>query len=99
MPFRALELSRRVLTAIDEAGYTEPTPIQLAAIPEVLAGRDVKGLYKKARNGEIKNFTGLDAPFEEPKTPALEVRTDKNSLETSLQIIVESIYKRIKISQ
>ncbi|HEX8548301.1 MAG TPA: adenylyl-sulfate kinase [Cytophagaceae bacterium] len=66
---------------------------------EVCEQRDVKGLYKKARNGEIKNFTGLDAPFEEPKTPALEVRTDKNSLETSLQIIVESIYKRIKISQ
>src|SRR6476619_5658860 len=44
MPFRDLQLSRSVLTAIDEAGYTEPTPIQLAAIPEVLAGRDVIGI-------------------------------------------------------
>ncbi len=44
MPFRALKLSPQILTAIQEAGYTEPTPIQLAAIPEVLAGRDVIGI-------------------------------------------------------
>ena len=44
MPFRALKLSPHILTAIQEAGYTEPTPIQLAAIPEVLAGRDVIGI-------------------------------------------------------
>ncbi len=44
MPFRALQLSPQVLKAIQEAGYTEPTPIQLAAIPEVLAGRDVIGI-------------------------------------------------------
>ncbi len=44
MPFRALNLSPQILTAIQEAGYTEPTPIQLAAIPEVLAGRDVIGI-------------------------------------------------------
>jgi ATP-dependent RNA helicase RhlE len=44
MPFRALQLSPQVLKAIQEAGYTQPTPIQLAAIPEVLAGRDVIGI-------------------------------------------------------
>lgn len=44
MPFRALQLSPPILRAIQEAGYTEPTPIQLAAIPEVLAGRDVIGI-------------------------------------------------------
>ncbi|HEX8678576.1 MAG TPA: DEAD/DEAH box helicase, partial [Chthoniobacterales bacterium] len=44
MPFRALKLSPPILTAIQEAGYTEPTPIQLSAIPEVLAGRDVIGI-------------------------------------------------------
>src|SRR4051812_40980097 len=44
MPFRALQLSPQVLNAIQEAGYTEPTPIQLAAIPEVLAGHDVIGI-------------------------------------------------------
>ncbi len=44
MPFRALQLSPQILQAIQEAGYTEPTPIQLAAIPEVLAGHDVIGI-------------------------------------------------------
>ncbi|HST31440.1 MAG TPA: DEAD/DEAH box helicase, partial [Chthoniobacterales bacterium] len=44
MPFRALQLSPQVLSAIQEAGYTEPTPIQLAAIPEVMAGHDVIGI-------------------------------------------------------
>jgi ATP-dependent RNA helicase RhlE len=44
MPFQDLKLSPQVLSAIRDAGYTEPTPIQLAAIPEVLAGRDVIGI-------------------------------------------------------
>ena len=44
MSFRALQLSPPILKAIQEAGYTEPTPIQLAAIPEVFAGRDVIGI-------------------------------------------------------
>ncbi|MDP9291395.1 MAG: DEAD/DEAH box helicase [Verrucomicrobiota bacterium] len=44
MPFRALKLAPQILDAIQEAGYTEPTPIQIAAIPEVLAGRDVIGI-------------------------------------------------------
>src|SRR5262245_64306270 len=44
MPFRRLHLAPQILKAIQEAGYTEPTPIQLAAVPEVLAGRDVIGI-------------------------------------------------------
>jgi adenylylsulfate kinase len=49
--------------------------------------RDVKGMYKKARAGEIKNFTGLDAPYEEPENPDLVVDTDKQTLEQSVQTI------------
>src|SRR5438309_7125044 len=44
MSFRALNLSPKILQAVHDAGYTEPTPIQLAAIPEVLAGHDVIGI-------------------------------------------------------
>src|SRR6187455_2152383 len=44
VPFRSLSLDARIFKAIQEAGYTEPTPIQAAAIPEVLAGRDVIGI-------------------------------------------------------
>lgn len=58
--------------------------------------RDVKGLYKKARNGEIKNFTGLDAPFEAPKNPSVEVRTDLMDLASCKNILLKEIYKRIK---
>lgn len=65
---------------------------------EVCEQRDVKGLYKKARNGEIKNFTGLDAPFEAPQNPAVEVRTDQKSLEECKDFILNEIYKKIKIS-
>ena len=42
---------------------------------DVAEGRDVKGLYRKARRGELKNFTGIDAPYEVPEHPALRVNT------------------------
>ena len=60
---------------------------------EVCAERDVKGLYKKAMNGEIKNFTGLDAPFDEPKDPAIEIKTDIHSLEDSEQQLFNEVIK------
>ena len=51
--------------------------------------RDVKGLYKKARKGEIKNFTGIDAPFEAPTHPDLEIKTDEMSIEEAVKKVVE----------
>jgi adenylylsulfate kinase len=62
----------------------------------VCADRDVKGLYKKALNGEIKNFTGLDAPFEAPSQPALEIRTDVEDYSASLQKLLDALLPRIK---
>ncbi|MDO9519273.1 MAG: adenylyl-sulfate kinase [Pseudohongiella sp.] len=50
----------------------------------VAEGRDVKGLYKKARSGLLKQFTGIDSPYEAPLTPALRVYTDKELPEESL---------------
>ncbi len=49
---------------------------------EVCEDRDPKGLYKKARAGEIKNFTGIDDPYEAPKDPELLINTGENDLET-----------------
>ena len=46
---------------------------------EIAEKRDPKGLYKKARNGEIKNFTGIDSPYEEPSTPEIILDTEKDS--------------------
>jgi adenylylsulfate kinase len=58
--------------------------------------RDVKGLYKKARKGEIKDFTGIDAPYEAPDQPDIEVKTDLMSIEESVQFIYERIIKKLK---
>jgi adenylylsulfate kinase len=58
--------------------------------------RDVKGLYKKARSGEIKNMTGISAPYEAPINPDIEVITDGHSIEESVEIIINFINKKLK---
>ena len=64
---------------------------------EICEQRDVKGLYKKARNGEIKDFTGIDAPFDEPENPALEIKTDGQSVEDSINDLVNFIMPLIQL--
>ena len=58
--------------------------------------RDVKGLYAKARRGEIKNFTGISAPFEAPVQPALKLDTSVLSLEESVNQLLELVLPRIQ---
>lgn len=58
--------------------------------------RDVKGLYAKARRGEIKNFTGISAPFEAPAHPALTLDTSALSLKESVNKLLELILPRIQ---
>ena len=55
---------------------------------EVCEARDVKGLYKKARAGEIKNFTGIDDPYEAPLTPEVHLHTDSMSVEEEVNLIL-----------
>ena len=55
--------------------------------------RDVKGLYARARRGEVKDFTGISAPFEVPEHPALDIDTSKQPLETSVQQVVDLVLK------
>ncbi len=88
------EIRNIARTIIGESDFFE---VYINAPFEVCEQRDVKGLYKKARNGEIKNFTGLDAPFEAPLQPTVEVRTDQKSLEECKNEILQAIYKRVKI--
>lgn len=57
--------------------------------------RDVKGLYAKARKGEIKNFTGISAPFEAPQHPALSLDTSKLSVEESVNKLLELILPKV----
>jgi adenylylsulfate kinase len=58
---------------------------------DVLAERDVKGLYKKALAGEIKNFTGVSDPYEEPLTPEVTIESDKESEDESLNKVVAKL--------
>jgi adenylylsulfate kinase len=55
---------------------------------ETCETRDVKGLYKRARAGEIKNYTGIDSPYEVPENPELTIDTDNQSLEGSVSTIL-----------
>lgn len=57
--------------------------------------RDVKGLYKKARAGEIKGFTGIDDPYEEPPSPEIVVDTDRETLEQSADKVCDFIKDKI----
>lgn len=72
--------------------------IYINAPLEVCEKRDVKGLYQKARRGEIKGFTGIDAPYEAPVEPAVEIRTDETSVEEAAQHILDYLYPLIRIT-
>ena len=63
---------------------------------EVCEQRDVKGLYAKARRGEIPNFTGISSPFEPPLQAEITVHTDQNDLESCVNQILEHTYNCIK---
>ena len=60
--------------------------------------RDVKGLYKKARNGKIENFTGISAPYEAPDDPDVVIRTDKFSVKESVDILLNYLIPKLKSS-
>ena len=64
---------------------------------EVCEQRDVKGLYAKARAGEISNFTGISAPFEEPSSPELDVPTHTMSIEEATHMVMSYVIKHIKL--
>lgn len=64
---------------------------------EVCEERDVKGYYKLAREGKIKNYTGISAPYEEPENPDLVVNTDKCNLEESVDVVMSFILEKVTL--
>lgn len=64
---------------------------------EVCEQRDVKGLYKKARAGEVKNFTGISSPYEKPAHPDVVIATHKMSVEESINLLMKEITPKIRI--
>lgn len=81
-----------IKTIVGEDYFTE---IYVNTSLEECERRDVKGLYKKARAGEITNMTGISAPYEAPVNPDLEIITDDQSLETSVQILLDFIVQKL----
>ena len=77
----------------DDAGLPF-AEIYVDAPLDVAEERDPKGLYKKARAGEIKGFTGIDDPYEAPENAELHLRTDKLSVEDSVREILDYLEKR-----
>ncbi len=61
---------------------------------ETAESRDPKGLYKKARAGEIKNFTGIDDPYEAPGAPEIHLRSDQQSLDEEVEQIIAALTQR-----
>lgn len=60
--------------------------------------RDVKGLYKKARAGEIKNMTGISAPYEAPENPDIEIKTETETVEEAVKRIIEYLTPKLKLN-
>lgn len=76
-------------------GYANFVEVFVNTSIEECERRDVKGLYAKARKGEIKNFTGVNAPYEAPMVPDIEIDTTLISVEEAVALIMEYIIKKI----
>ena len=92
-PYRA---DRERARSIAMEGNAEFIEVFVDAPLEVCEERDPKNLYKKARAGEIREFTGIDAPYESPVDPEIVVQTNQQSVEESVASILERLLPRLK---
>lgn len=83
------ELIKNIVSAENYIEIFIDTPI------EICEQRDVKGLYKKARTGEIENFTGISAPYEKPVNPDIVIRTTEESPEQAVEKIINVVIRRL----
>ena len=90
-PYRA---DRNQARALHEAAGMDFIEIFVDCSLETAESRDPKGLYKKARAGEIKQFTGIDDPYEAPENPELHLHSDQQSLEEEVQAILKLLRGR-----
>ncbi len=89
-PYRSDRDKARLLHTQDKLPFIEvfvDVPIEIAE------QRDPKGLYKKAREGIIKEFTGISAPYESPENPEIHLHTEKSTVEESVEIIINYLIK------
>ncbi|MCC9137325.1 adenylyl-sulfate kinase [Pontibacter silvestris] len=90
-PFRK---DRRLAKELIRENFLE---VYVDAPIEVCEQRDVKGLYVKARRGEISDFTGISSPFEVPEFPDVHVQTNKLSVEQSAQLVIDKILPKLQM--
>ena len=83
-----------IKTIVGDANFVE---IYINTSVEECERRDVKGLYKKARAGEIKNMTGISAPYEAPTHPDIEIFTENESIEEAVSKIIEFITPKLRL--
>lgn len=88
-PFRAeRDLARNLMEEGEFIEIFVNTPLSVAET------RDPKGLYKKARAGNLKNFTGIDSPYEAPENPEIEINTDDMSVEDAAERVINGLIER-----
>lgn len=88
-PTRAMRnMAKNIIGTKDFIEVFVNTPLEICEL------RDIKGLYAKARRGEIKDFTGIQMPFEPPAKPIIEVKTEKMSVDECVRKIMKRIMKR-----
>jgi len=87
-PYRAIRQRIRE----SSANFIE---VYINAAPSVCEQRDVKGLYRKARQGELVGFTGIDDPYESPLQPEVECRTDRETIAESAEKVLERVLDRL----
>lgn len=78
---------------VGEADFNE---IYVKCPVEVCEERDVKGYYKLAREGKIKNYTGISAPYEEPQSPEFQLETAGQAIEESVKLVLDYVLKVVK---
>jgi len=95
-PYREVRDEVRRLIEADGATFIE---VYVKCPIEVLAERDVKGLYKKALAGELKGFTGVSDPYEEPLTPEVVIESNRETVESSVTKIIRELEQRVQLPQ
>ena len=87
-------MDRRIVRELHEADCMPFIEVFVDCSLEAAEERDPKGLYKKARAGEIKNFTGIDDPYEAPEAPEVHLHTDQQSLEEEVEHLLAMLEKQ-----
>ncbi|MBV9643355.1 MAG: adenylyl-sulfate kinase [Verrucomicrobia bacterium] len=93
-PYRLDRTRARNVILSDDIEFIE---VHVAAPLQVCERRDPKNLYKRARAGEIKDFTGIDAPYEEPENPEITIHTDRESVKESVGRLLDFLIPRLQL--